>query len=456
MANRPRRTLRASPATRRAGGWSLAATLLLATIATSPTIRADGTPPDPQRAQALLKKAIHLWQGKQDYNGALRAYNEAVETDPDSLQIRLERAGFLEIVSGMVIEKDRDRFKRLAREDYEFITRRAPDSVAAGVARDGIARIEQRVLFPETSVSCPPGAKRAYDEAEERYHRRDMKAAVKRYATAADACPESAAILVSYADSYYLLKQYDRADRLFRKAIEIDPWDRKAHRFLADTENRLGHNEEALRQAALAIISDPTYEAAWASLRQLAGIQGRGWARIYGDKPRVTAGTDDAGKRKVAIALRDGPSPSATAGSDRPGGPGDDASVWTGYALFKAGVLDGFIIEPGADGIPVKRFVDPTAMTALEIERLAVRGGLTMLEEMSASSGNPPGPFWSMMARADRAGFLDEAILIHLVDEGLVGDYLAYRDRHADRLLSYLETLMVPAPDGETHPPSSR
>jgi hypothetical protein len=49
-----------------------------------------------------------------------------------------------------------------------------------------------------------------------------------------------------------------------------------------------------------------------------------------------------------------------------------------------------------------------------------------------------------MMARAERAGFLDEAIFIHMLDENSAAEYPAFRETHAERLVAYLETVILP------------
>jgi hypothetical protein len=49
-----------------------------------------------------------------------------------------------------------------------------------------------------------------------------------------------------------------------------------------------------------------------------------------------------------------------------------------------------------------------------------------------------------MMARAERAGFLDEAIFIHMLDENSAAEYPAFREKHAERLVAYLETVILP------------
>jgi hypothetical protein len=42
-------------------------------------------------------------------------------------------------------------------------------------------------------------------------------------------------------------------------------------------------------------------------------------------------------------------------------------------------------------------------------------------------------------------GRFDEAIYLHLLDQSLVGEFRTFRDAHADRLVDYLLTVVVPA-----------
>jgi hypothetical protein len=48
-----------------------------------------------------------------------------------------------------------------------------------------------------------------------------------------------------------------------------------------------------------------------------------------------------------------------------------------------------------------------------------------------------------MMARAEDTGFLDEAIFIHMLDASLAPEYPAFRETNAERLTSYLETVIL-------------
>jgi tetratricopeptide (TPR) repeat protein len=215
------------------------------------------------------------------------------------------------------------------------------------------------------------------------------------YEKATAGCPGNAAWWVDYADAYYVLENYEKAEELFVKALSVDPWNREAHRFLADTEFQLRNGEAGIHQLVLAVASDPIYEAGWSALRTYAAALGRKWNRVYGT------------------------------GKATPGNP--DAAVWVAYRAAKAEARD----------------AHTEAASALAIEREAVRTALKTARESDASAATKPGPFWSMMERADEAGFLDEAIFMHMLDAALAAEYPAYREQHADRLSSYLETVVL-------------
>jgi hypothetical protein len=117
---------------------------------------------------------------------------------------------------------------------------------------------------------------------------------------------------------------------------------------------------------------------------------------------------------------------------------------WMSYGLFKAGAMSGSLVEKDASGTPVEKKIDSSVLSALDIERLAVRGALDVAGEVEAGTSDKPGPFWAMMLRADKAGFLDEAIFLHMLDEPLAKEYPAFREKNAAKLVEYLETTIVP------------
>jgi tetratricopeptide (TPR) repeat protein len=353
-------------------------------------------------AGTLLLQATELWHMKQDYTGALAKFNAAVEVDPNDNDVLLQRARFFELLSVIVVPDDKRKFEDRAHDDYARIAASDPDSIIAGIARDGLTRLAGNSLIEGKSVNCPTASMEAEDRADALYGAHRFAEAAEEYEKAAAGCPDDAALLVDLADSYYLLKEYEKAKALFDGALSIDPWNRAGHRFLADTDFQLQDGEAAIQQLVLAVVSDPVYEAGWSALKTYATAMGRTWRRVYGDKTAVVSGSE------------------ANA----------DGFFWHAYRTAKADA----------------RKAAPRPASALAVERQAVVATLKAGRAADAAASKEPGPFWSMMARADEAGFLDEAIFLHMLDAPLAAEYPAYRDKNAGRLFRYLDTVVVPAP----------
>ncbi len=345
-------------------------------------------------AQKLVGEAKTLWHGEQDYTGALAKFNAAVDADPNDSDIRLQRGHFFEALSRIVVPEDQDKFKARAQVDYEHITDIDPDSLVAGMARDGLTRLAGETYLEPRAVMCPESAVEVHTRADSLYGARKYGAAAAEYQKAAGECPEAASWWVDLADAHYVQEDYERARELFLKALTVDPWNREAHRFLADTELQLSHGEAAIHQLVLTVVSDPVYEGGWSALRTYATAMGRKWNRVYGN-------------RKTELKSVDGAS-------------------WGAYKAAKASVS---ATQEGAT-------------SALAVERAAVRSALEAARTMPDGTKGA-GSFWSMMSRAERAGYLDEAIFIHMLDSDLAAEYPQFREKNAQRLASYLETVIM-------------
>src|SRR5258706_2506571 len=310
-------------------------------------------------AKALLREAKDLWQVKQDYTGGLAKFNARVDADPQDNDARLQRAHFFEALSVIVVPEDKARFQARAQIDYEHIAAADPDSLIAGIARDGLTRLAGRSLIEVKPVECPKTAIEAHTRADSLYGARRYADAAAEYEKATAGCPQAAGYWVDYADAYYVMEDYEKAKELFVKALAVDPWNREAHRFLSDTEVRLQDGEEAVHHLVLAVVSDPIYEAGWSALRTYAGAMGRKWNRVYGDKKADPGNSDGV------------------------------SGMAEGYA--KANVLQ----------------TDPKPASALAIEREAVKTALQAARDVEADASKRPGAVWSVMARAEHAGSRD-------------------------------------------------
>ncbi len=412
-------------------------------VASPETAPAPSPSPFAADAQALVQEATELWQIKNDYNGALAAFNRAVDAAPDDGLVRIRRAHFFEVVAGLVRNEEVEKFKELARSDYRWVAEQAPDTIGAGVARDGLTRLSGKPLLVRPRVDCPKDAVEAHARAESMYIADRPAEAVPEYHKAVKSCPGAAAYWVDYADAYYVSGRYEDARKVFRRALEADPWSREAHRFLADTEARLGDLAAALRESALAVVSDPVYEAAWASLRSYAGATGRRYDRVYGRKTELTSAVGADGKQSVKVILPADENERKSAGSPQEAVSADGVG-WMSYGMAKVNALAGSVFETNVKGETVERKIDPKTTSALEMERIGAHTAIQVLRETASHPPSGPGPFWAMMDRADRAGFLDEAIFLHLLDAPLAAEYPAFREKNSARLVEYLERVIVP------------
>ena len=361
--------------------------------ASAPTLGPTGEleRPDPQ---SLVREAKALWYVENDYTGALAKFNAAVDADPKDNDVRLQRGYFFEVLSGIVVPNVRAAFRERAQDDYQRISDADPDSLVAGMARDGLARLAGEDFLEPKPVTCPETAIEVHAHGDMLYGARRFADAIGEYEKATAGCPQASAWWVDLADSHYVLGDFESAEALFGRALSIDPWNREAHRFLADTELQLGDREAAIHQLTLTVVSDPSYEAGWSALQIYATSMGRKWNRVYGGRTAEP--------------------------------PGVERASWIAYRSALAST-------PASHG-----------GSALAVERAAVRSALEVARQAAASSPAGARSFWSMMSRAERAGFLDEAIFMHLLDAELAAEYPEFRKNNASRLASYLETILMP------------
>jgi tetratricopeptide (TPR) repeat protein len=138
----------------------------------------------------LLAKSLAAQQ-KGDYQGALQLLNQAVQTYPDSLPARMRRLAFLEQIQGRGGNEEANRWIEGALvEDLKALARLAPDGREGGIARDALAKIEGRELFPAPKVSCPDEAAVAMTEAERLLNARKIRESLPFYRKAVEVCPD--------------------------------------------------------------------------------------------------------------------------------------------------------------------------------------------------------------------------------------------------------------------------
>lgn len=298
----------------------------------------------------------------------------------------------------------------MKRGDYETADRHFRAAIASGqdgegtaFARDMLREMYGARLYPDVLVSCPPEAEQSYHAAEEHFASRDFEAATQLFRSAAEGCPRSAVIRVSWADTWFAMREDEKASAMFHEALAIDPWNRAAWRYLADTEARLGRRHAAWEAALFAVLSDPTYELGWISLARYSDGPVR---RVRADVPTCSKTQD--GALQIALDPRQ-----------------PEAIEWNVHALLSC-------------------TADPAGGTPFAQERARVDGVLRSRSAATQSSAAPG--FWDNIQAAKDAGFLDEAIYVNLLDAALAPEYATYRNAHRDRLVDYMKKLVTTPP----------
>lgn len=286
------------------------------------------------------------------------------------------------------------------------------ESQAGLFARDALTEMYGLRLYPDVVTDCPAAAQIALDQAEEQFASKHFDAAMPLYRTAVDNCPKSATIRMAMADAHYASGNYDQAKTDFLAALELDPWNRAAHRYLSDTEARLGNAYSAWEHAMLAVLSDPNYQMAWVSLGERTSGGPAALRRVRADKPYVNE--DGA----LVVYTSDWPDA--------------DRQAWMSYGL-------------------ALQYDETAGKSALQVERDRVDTALRSHGMPVAGSSGAARSFWDRMAEAKEAGYLDEAIFVHLIDKPMAAEYAAFRDRNRQRLVEYIEKMVSLPPATATN-----
>jgi tetratricopeptide (TPR) repeat protein len=280
------------------------------------------------------------------------------------------------------------------------------ESQAGAFARDSLTEMHGMRLFPDVVGNCPAAGQQALSQAEEQFARKDFDSALSLYRTAIEHCPRSAVIRTAMADAHYARGDYEQAREDFRAALELDPWNRAAHRYLSDTEAKLGNSHAAWEEATLAVLSDPNYQMAWITLGERTGGGPKNLRRVRADKPYVT----EDGALNVFVD-----------------GPDADKQSWLIYGL-------------------ALKSLETAGKSHLEAERERIDLVFETRGNALATASGATAGFWDLMESAKAAGYLDEAIYVHLIDQSMAAEYAEFRSENRQRLIDYMRTLVSPPP----------
>lgn len=263
-------------------------------------------------------------------------------------------------------------------------------------------------------------AQSAFDEALQPFVSRDYKTAVAAYEKAATLDPKWYEAALYTGNTYYAMKEFDKAGIWFAKAIAIDPNRETAYRYWADGLALSGKEKEAVDKYLDAIIAEPYSSAAWRGLLQYGQRSGIKLAHPKIDIP-VDVSSSENGNTKITLGI---------------GGKDDDGSfAWTMYGISRAvwkNGKDGKLSEEFSKAYPNEKIY----RHSLAEEMDALHMVLTTLK--GSKEAKKASPALVSLKKLDDEGLLESYILFARADAGIQQDYPAYRQNNRDKLKRYL------------------
>jgi len=284
------------------------------------------------------------------------------------------------------------------------------DLILASIKEDGGDKGESDNLLAQS----------AFDEALQPFVSRDYKTAVAAYEKAATLDPKWYEAALYTGNTYYAMKEFDKAGIWFAKAIAIDPNRETAYRYWADGLALSGKEKEAVDKYLDAIIAEPYSSAAWRGLAQYAQRSGIKLAHPKIDIP-VNVSSSGKGETNIVLDIRDKTE--------------DGSFAWTMYGISRAVWLsekDGKLSKEFSKAYPNEKVY----RHSLAEEMDALHSVLTILKE-SKEVKKPAQSFVSLKKLNDE-GLLESYILFARADAEIQQDYPAYRQNNRDKLKRYL------------------
>ena len=373
-----------------------------------------------------------------DSRGILNSYNATIAADPNNVEVRAARCMLL----GELAERGRDKqewqdLRERALADCDHVLKTAKDGRRIANTLDIARSIEWRMLYIPKQYPCPEEARKASEAAYDLFRARKFTESLTEYKLAIEGCPEDASQWVEYGHTYMMMGDLKQAEFYMSEGVKRDRWQRSGNLFLSDLYRMQGQIDFAYKYAALAVISDPTYEFGWEQLKELAKAQGREWRRVVNRRAVVAAEAN--GNPRISFPL------------------GTDLNIpeiqfWLGLALVEASEINSSVkprvfLGIGHDLAAMLRQMrnlgssDPKA---LDYDRNRVKKNIDFQRDLIAKDPKKDSVLTEVVEEAIQKGYLDEAIFLSLIDWRLLPEYLDYRERHADRLLDYIAVFLAP------------
>ncbi|MBZ5524145.1 MAG: tetratricopeptide repeat protein [Acidobacteriia bacterium] len=288
--------------------------------------------------------------------------------------------------------------------------------------------------IPEDGIMAPFSARAEVDAAIKRgeaaFANNDLDTALKEYTAAYELDPSLYSTALYIGDTYFQLKQTEKAGEWFARAIQINQNRETAYRYWGDALMAASRVKEARTKFMEAVVAWPYQQIAWDGLNQWVRKNNLQYKDVKVNLPKGPSAND---KGELNITIDPG-------SMETSGGP-----AWMAYSMERA-LWSGEKFK--------KEFPDEkTYRHSLKEEVAALSVAVSVYQETADArskdkgkkpKASAPDPQLELLVRLKAAGMLEPFVLFMHPDQGIARDYEAFQAAHRNKLMEFLDKYLVP------------
>jgi tetratricopeptide (TPR) repeat protein len=289
--------------------------------------------------------------------------------------------------------------------------------------------------IPEDGSAAPFSSRKDVDDAmraaETAFTRGDFPGAIAGYAAVLALDPTYYQAVLFTGDVYYKQKDYEHASQWFDKAVNLGPNVETGYRYWGDVLYAQGKDNEAKDKYVLAIVAEPYQKKSWVGLIQ--------WAQrnhVALTQPKIVSPNSSAAKPGGGTEITIDPK---TLGQPNAPGKKDGMDAWIVYE----GVRLEWKNKTFKEKYPQEK--DYRHSLAEESDALATMAS-RISEELDAKEikSEDLNPQLATLIKLKRGGLIECYVLLGHPDLGIAQDYDDYRKDHRDKLILYMNEVVIP------------
>lgn len=360
------------------------------------------------KAKALLHDGNVLWS-QQKVNEAIEKFRLAGEADPKASGPWSNAAALYLFVSNHTDAKYVEEYRNMANAfANKALTLYSADPLAQETLRElATPSVNRPKEFDSEAMTL-------FNEGENFFQRGDFRTALKKYELAFAKDTTFAKAILYSGDCYFHLGEFNEADLRYHKALDIDPQNYQAWRFLAHAQFKLGHAPEVIKLSLLkAIEIQPNYIPAW------------DWYAALSEADGVPLQTLDIKRLAKVKVTQNGAEKSYTVEVDSsidPEKKDSDSTAWLHYGIAKATLLAGGTINEEAQ---LNLHADGY-LSAFESELLVWKEVFSTKEQSSLLKN----PLLKQFRQFVLEGEIEAAIFVFFFEEPFRADFEKWKKAH--------------------------